>query len=136
MSYATADNLNTRFGSTNITKWADLEGDASGVTARITAALAYADACIDQTLRGGGYAVPVQFQANTGTDVMLQDWACVIAGHWLYFSRGLLDEDKQQGKIEKLFEEVEKKLASVRAGKLRLDVRRWAPNPNSPGCLM
>jgi phage gp36-like protein len=134
MSYATIDDLNMRFGSPNVTKWADLEGDGSMVAIRISTALAYADSHINLALRGGGYSVPV---IATTSDVLTQitDWATVIAGHWLYASRGLLDEDKQKNKLDNLFTSISEKLDGVRAGKVRLDVRRWAPNPNAPGCM-
>jgi phage gp36-like protein len=134
MSYATSTDLSTRFGLPNIQKWADLEGDASGIAARIAAALTFADSQINMSLRGGGYSVPV-ISATTDVQYQITDWATVIAAHWLYASRGLLDEDKQVHKLEKLYEQVETKLAAIRAGKWRLDIRKWAPNPNAPACI-
>ena len=134
MSYATATDLAVRFGTPNINKWADLEGDASQITTRVAAALLYADSQINMTLRGGGYAIPV-VASTTDVSLQLTDWAVVIAAHWLYASRGLLDEDKQVHKLEKLYEQVEEKLMAVRAGKWRLDIRRWAPNSNAPACI-
>ena len=133
--YAQITDLQARFGTPNITKWADLEGDGSQTTTRSQLACNYADSQINLSLRGGGYAVPV---VATTTDVTAQltDWATVIAAHWLYASRGLLDEDKQVHKLEKLYETVEAKLEKVRAGILRLDLRKWSPNPNSPSCIM
>jgi phage gp36-like protein len=135
MSYATSNDLYVRFGAPNINKWADLEGDASQVATRIAAALLFADSQINMSLRGGGYTVPV-IASTTDVTYQLTDWASVIAAHWIYASRGLLDEDKQVHKLEKLYEQVEEKLMAVRAGKWRLDIRRWAPNANSPACVM
>ena len=133
--YAQITDLQARFGTPNITKWADLEGDGSQTTTRSQLACNYADSQINLSLRGGGYAVPV---VATTTDVTAQltDWATVIAAHWLYASRGLLDEDKQVHKLENLYKQVEDKLARVRSGQWKLDIRRWAPNSNSPAAIM
>ena len=137
--YAQIADMQARFGQPNIDKWSDLEGLGAGAgtaaLARQQTALTYADSQINMTLRGGGYTVPV-VAITTDVSMQLTDWATVIAAHWLYASRGLLDEDKQVHKLEKLYEQVEEKLAQVRAGTWRLDLRKWAPNPNAPGAIM
>ena len=138
-TYAQISDMQARFGQPNIDKWSDLEGLGAGAgtaaLARQQTALNFADSQINITLRGGAYVVPV---IATTPDVLAQltDWATVIAAHWLYASRGLLDEDKQVHKLEKLYETVEAKLEKVRAGILRLDLRKWSPNPNSPSCII
>ena len=135
MSYATSQDMLDRLGTGNIQNWSDLDGVGAINTTRVGIALAHADAEINQALRGGGYAIPLVFQ-----DAYAQDYishiATTLAVAWLYESRGLLDQDSQGDKFTKLEAKARADLAGIMAGRPRLACqRRWAPNPNSPGCF-
>ena len=138
MSYSTSLNLIVRFGLANVTKWSDLTGAGTLDTDRVASAIAYADARIDLLLNGGPYTLPLVFAGTTAAQTIqqAQDWSVVLAGHWLYFSRGLLDKDEQGPKLDDLKKGVEDDLTAARSGRIRLGAqRRWAPNPNAPSAM-
>jgi phage gp36-like protein len=85
MAYATQSDIENIFGTTNVQLWSQLSPDSSAVDAnRITAALAYAEAYVEDRFRGGRYQVPF-----SGTSVILTSWVAKIAGVWLYESRAM-----------------------------------------------
>jgi phage gp36-like protein len=135
MSYATAAQLSTRWGAANIKSWSDLDGAGVIDNDRVAAALAYGDSQVNFALIGSKYAVPLE-GADDITTLIVQDWSLVIAGHWLYFSRGLLDKDEQATKIDDLRKGVEAQMLQVRQGNMRLNSRlRWGNNPTAPSAL-
>ena len=98
MPYAARTDLDDVFGSVNINKWADLENqqDSALITARVNRALLYADAVIDDTLRGGLYALPIETKA-AATPTLIVDIASKLAAVWLYELRGNTDFDPKTG---------------------------------------
>lgn len=102
MAYTTADAIYGVFGRTNTRKWADTTGDMSEaeIDARITAAIAWADAWIDDTLRCTRYQIPLQAESG-GSLAVIGDISAQLAGTWLYMSRGLRDGklDDRMGQI-------------------------------------
>lgn len=100
MSYAARTDLDDVFGSVNINKWADLENqqDSALITARIDRALVYADAVIDDTLRGGLYDLPV-VDKSSSTPTLIIDIATKVAAVWLYELRGSTDFDPKTGEV-------------------------------------
>lgn len=140
MSYATTTDLNMRFGTQNIAKWADLEGDASQVTVRTAYALQVADDLIDSMLKGKFYQVPLSFTSETCTRRVAQ-WAVTLAGHWLYFCRGQLgtesEKDAQGVALNALYKNIVEEITKIANGTMVLDgVARWAPNPRAPTPIM
>ena len=130
--YATLQDLQNRYGMPVLNKWADLEGDGSGVTNRIQVALQQADDEINLTLNGKWYQTPL-----TGMDAMtsrrVAQYAVVIAGYWLYFGTGLLSTDKQGGAMQKAYDDVRSVLLQIANHMLDLNGNpRWAPNPRTP----
>jgi hypothetical protein len=106
------------FGARNIVEWADMDGDESDATisARITAAIAYADGEIDGRLRNTMYTLPL-VQRGTASTVPpeIVDIANRLAAVWLYESRGVREIDAETGKpIHRLFWH-----ATAAEGKLR-----------------
>lgn len=123
MAYATRTNLENLFGLSNVTKWADIEGDgvAATITARITLALDNADTEINDRLRDGRYAIPI---VSNPLPLGLVDTAARLAGVWLYESRGVVDMDLDTGRpIHKLqwhAKRAENWIKKVKTGVLKL----------------
>lgn len=126
MSYAERSDLDELYGSINIDKWADPDNqkETALITARVTRALAYADAIIDDSLRGGLYVLPVVDKASA-TPVIINDMAAHIAAVWLYELRGTQDYDSKTGtarhKLLHKKQTVMDTLRKLRAGVMLLD---------------
>lgn len=126
MSYAERSDLDELYGSINVDKWADPDNQKETVliTARVVRALAYADAIIDDSLRGGLYALPV-VDKSSATPVIINDMAAHIAAVWLYELRGTQDYDAKTGvarhKLMHKKQMVMDTLRGLRAGTMILD---------------
>lgn len=127
MAYATRANLEAMFGDESVEKWADVNGNGveAHITARITAAIAYADGEIDDLLRCTLYTVPLVVRNTMTVPPTIIDIATRLAGVWLYESRGIRDIDPDSGKpIHMLMwhkEDAYKKLREVVSGVRHLD---------------
>ena len=77
MAYITKAKVEAVYGVNNIAKWSNLDNDdAQANDARIDDAITYAEAYIDDKLRGGRYVVPV-----TGTIAMSEKrWSTFTTG--------------------------------------------------------
>ncbi len=117
MSYCERTDIEALFGRKNTAAWADLDGNenTTAIAARITAAIAYADGEIDDTLRHGPYAVPL-----TGTHTSITDAAARLAGVWLYESRRL-DDDDENDSVSRHEKHARDLLKSIMTGQRRLD---------------
>jgi len=75
------------FGATNVAIWSNLDSDSTtAVTARISAAIEYAEAWVNDEFRDSRYVVPLT--PNTGThSPRVKNWCAVMAGEWLYRPR-------------------------------------------------
>jgi len=113
--YATQADLENLFGKQNIALWADLDNTPNLSTAiqRIALALSYADATIDNALRGGAYAVPLVLFSASST---LAFWASVLAGLWLYHNRGQRDDDKDGNRYRAMRADVMTQLRQCKTG--------------------
>ena len=126
MAYSTEDDLNAIFGPDNIQAWADLDNDddADKIDARITAAIAVADAQIDDFLRGSHYTVPIANDAGS-TPTSITDLSARYAGVWLYESRGVENFDENTGRPLHLLawhrSHVYRALREIREGVRRID---------------
>ena len=124
MAYAIRTDVEAVFGVENAEKWADLENDqvAADITARIAAALAFAEDEIDNRLRGGPYVVPL----TTPVERIIVDVAAKLAGVWLYESRGVADFDPETGRPQhKLHwhkKDASRKLDDLLSGRRRLGI--------------
>lgn len=85
MSYCTTSDLQRLFGAANVTAWSDLSGSGEMDADRIDAAIAYADAYLNDRFGGSRYAVPLV--GSGGALVQVVDLAARLAGAWLYESR-------------------------------------------------
>jgi len=91
MPYATATDVNTMFGRSNVRKWADMDGDGFDqvIDAAVTQALTFAEAEVNSRLRGGPYTVPF----TDTVPVLVQEATTILAGLRLYEKRGMDDEN-------------------------------------------
>ena len=124
MPYSVRTDVEALFGAENVKKWADLDGNGIEVDidARVTKAIEYADGEIDDTLRGGRYAIPI-----SGTvPVTVIQISARKAGIWLYHLRSAEDENSA---IANHAEEVQLILAKILSGEMTLDLDEDTPVP-------
>jgi phage gp36-like protein len=123
--YAAQSDVESQFGIDNVRAWSQL--DNSQTTAdmsRIQAALDFADAKIISTFANyGNYVSPLAPIAD-GVE-LVKRWAAVIAGAWLYQSRGLRDNDAEGDHIAGLKAIVETEMLRYRASEKINAARRW-----------
>lgn len=124
--YCSRSDINDIFGSTNVTKWADLDNDADAaeITSRIARAIVWGTTEINDRLRGGPYTIPLPITAAA----TIVDLCATLAGVWLYRSRGV-DDESEIDKYKWHWDRVEKTLSEIRGGKRRLD----APSSTDTG---
>jgi len=99
MAYSAKANVEQLYGPDNVASWADLDNDedVDKIAARIAAAILYADAEIDDILRGGPYALPLANSEST-TPTSVVGLSATLAGVWLYERRGVEDFDEESGR--------------------------------------
>lgn len=96
--YCEANDLYLAYGKQNVRKWADLQNDedAAQITARIEYACEQATAQMDDRLRDGPYAFPVELGSGESYPVQLVRHTALLAGTILYESRGISDAAMEQ----------------------------------------
>lgn len=121
--YCTRSDIELFFGAVNVAKWADLDEDAdeSKITARIAAAIEFADSEIDDALREGRYTIPLATVPTT-----IKDLSARLAGVWLYEARGVQDFDAQSGapahRLTWHRDYAQRKLDALRRGSIKLSI--------------
>src|SRR5271170_7223887 len=123
--YAAQSDVESQFGIDNVRVWSQLDNtQTSADVSRIKQSLDYADGRIISAFANfGNYVTPL---APLGTDIALVTrWAAVIAGAWLYQSRGLRDDDRQGDHIAGLKSLVETEMFHYRAAEELNAARRW-----------
>jgi hypothetical protein len=129
--YAVQSDVESQFGVDNVAAWSQLNSSITTADiGRIQTSLDYADArIINAFLNFGNYATPL---APLGTDVALVTrWAAVIAGAWLYQSRGLRTDNAVNTYVSQLLAAVEAAMQNYRAGEKLNAARRW-PTTTAP----
>lgn len=91
MPYCTVTDLNNAFGSTNVTKWADVNNTLvqADIDARIEWAIANADDYLNSKLRKSRYQFPLADDSDIPP--ILARMSAYYAGVLLYESRGVTD---------------------------------------------
>ena len=127
MSYITRSNIEDIFGIENIKTWADLQnnGDATSISTRITGAITYTQAEVDDRLRGSAYTVPL----SEPTVQSLIDIAARIAGYWLWLSRGIDDEGKNESGMFDQMRMINKYFRDIHLGRRTLDLTTTRRHP-------
>jgi phage gp36-like protein len=129
--YASQSDVESQFGVNNVRVWSQLDNSVTTADeSRIQQALNFADARIISTFANfGNYVTPL---APLGTDAALVTrWAAVIAGAWLYQSRGLRDDDSQKDHVSLLLSDVVAQMMRYRASEKLNAARRW-PTATAP----
>lgn len=118
--YADGPDLEARFGVEQIKRWSQLDNSASGVDAdRVQLALNYADADIDNFMRGGPFVVPL-----SPVNATMTKWATAIAAHWLYVNRGVKDSDLVGDKLSDHVEDAKAEMGLLRNHLVRMELER------------
>lgn len=135
MPYATQADLELAFGRDNVRAWSNLDGVTTNPDApRIAAALAWAQDYIDNRLRPGRYALPLE--PLDAPLAQVAGWAATLAAWRLYSARGLRDHDDPAGqKLQALRQGVDRELDRLLAGRLALRARPAAAAPDAPVAL-
>ncbi|MFQ5492319.1 MAG: phage protein Gp36 family protein [Phycisphaerae bacterium] len=126
MAYCAQSDIELEFGATNVAKWADIDndGDATTKSNRITEAIAIADEEIDEVLKNTAMKISLTQADGSGTPKTINRLARVIAGLWLYESRGAeaytRDGTPQHGHYWRRAW-VERYLEELRSGTRKLD---------------
>jgi hypothetical protein len=123
--YAAQSDVESQFGTNNVAAWSQLDNTVTTAdVSRIQQALDYADGGIINTFANfGNYVTPL---VPLGTDVALVTrWAAVIAGAWLYQSRGMRDGDSEGDHVAQLLKNVEGEMLRYRGNEKLNAARRW-----------
>jgi phage gp36-like protein len=129
--YASQSDMESQFGIDNVRVWSQLDNaQTTADLSRIQRSLDFADAKIISTFAGyGNYVTPL---SPIGADALIvARWAAVIAGAWLYQSRGLRDGDPQGNHVAHLQKQVESEMLKHRSGEKLAAARRW-PTSTAP----
>ncbi len=124
MAYAVRADIEAVFGTEAVKQWADLENTQveADITARVTAALLFAQDEVDNRLRGGPYVIPL----DEPPDQIIVDIVAKVAGVWLYESRGVQDFDAETGtpqhKLHWHKRDSSRKLDDLLSGRRRLNI--------------
>lgn len=131
MAYCTSSDIQDLIGEDNLAAWSQLDPDvATADDTRITRAITWADAFIDARLRGGRYALPITSNAG-GVETLVMDCSRRLAAHWLYSSRGTVDNDDQGDRMTEHKDEADDLLDRIVSGQVILDAP-FAANSSSP----
>jgi len=123
--YAVQGDVESQFGIDNVRVWSQLDNSQTTAdVSRIQQALDFADGRIISTFANfGNYVTPL---APIGTDAALVTrWAAVIAGAWLYQSRGLRDDGSGGDHIAQLQSQVDAEMLRYRGNEKLNAARRW-----------
>jgi phage gp36-like protein len=130
---ATTD-LDDIFHQSNVNKWALLsnvdpasQAGQLEIATRRQKAVEYATAFINDRLREGAYAIPIQ-TSDGYVPLLLVQLCATYAGVWLYENRGTVDYNAETGQPEHRYSYkakwVEKILDQLQGQKIRLDAVR------------
>ena len=127
-TYITQTDIENFYGTNNVTQWSNLDNStASANTTRIDAGIAWAEAYVQDRLRGLRYEIPFSGASIT----TLEDIIAALAGHWLYKSRG--DNDTAiDAKMAIHKAEADSLLAQIASGQLQLDLALNHSGPSAP----
>lgn len=131
-NYITQADIESVFGDDNVATWSNLDNtDASANTDRITSAINYAEAYIDDRFRLTRYAVPLV--GDGVTLYVVKDWAAKLAGIWLYQSRGTRDNNEEGDKLTDMKEAVMDDINAYLSGQRKLNaIYNYSDSPSAP----
>jgi hypothetical protein len=114
-AYITRDVLEVVFGTANIARWADLDGDgnAEKIAERVNFAILTASSYVDTILRGHNYN-------SVEIDPNIKRLIAQIAGLHLYDAREIIDGDPTSDKLSVVRQQVEDMVGKIRRGEIIL----------------
>jgi len=115
-TYCTRDDLELRFGRSNVEKWADHnnDGDLTEIDERVEWACEQAYSDINDELRGGPYDLPVSPLPSSLVDLSSR-WAAALLNEWKMDE----SEESEKKRVGPSTEKLKRILRRVRAGALR-----------------
>lgn len=129
MAYIVQADIETVYGTDNVAEWSNADNDGTGAdTARITSAINYAEAYVEDRFREGPYAIP--FSGTSGVPKVLIDWCSRIAGAWLYRTRP--PHSREQDRMADILEGIENEMDSYMAGGRKMAALRGGTGPTVP----
>jgi len=135
--YASQSDVETQFGTANVAMWSQLDPTAAPTTtdtARVAAAIAYAEDLVNDRFRGSKYTVPLV--PNGSTPKMLIRWVSVLAGLWLFQSRAWDRQADAAARMADLRMEVDEEIRAYVAGAWTLDCQRVRGDvPTAPAVI-
>jgi hypothetical protein len=142
MAYSQQSDVENVFGIQNVLRWSNLDNNApTADTNRIAVACSLADEYINNRLTNSIYLIPLQIRGNAGVNTMymITDLSARWAGCWLYESRGMADNQLEDGEIDatgnaisRHRKYVDKMLDQIRQGKILLPcvyIRNYTTQP-------
>lgn len=122
--YITRSDIENIFGTLNVIRWADLDGDddATKIGNRISYAIATACANFDDVIRGHQYA-------NVIVNATLIDLVARMAALRLYDGREIIDGDPTTDKLSLVRQDVESRLYKIRRGEITIEGERATAIP-------
>ena len=130
--YASQNDIENIYGPYNIVRWSDIDNANDPPIAdltRIQAALDYSCAEINNFFRDGPYELPLSPSSDAQT---LRNWSAVLAGAWLYASRGQQDSGGQSNQYQSMVDAIYREMGLFKGGVRRFNApRRW-PTPSAP----
>lgn len=123
MSYCTRADIDSQYGTSNVSTWADLENKQSPqlIAARVATAISESEDYINNYLRNGPYTIPF-----TVIPIAIKNICAALAGLWLYESRGVVETNPLTGYIIHRYNLKEKRTKSnlwnIKSGGLKLDL--------------
>jgi phage gp36-like protein len=129
-SYIDKSDIEDVFGVENVSQWSQLDNEqASANDDRIDAAIAYAEQIVEDRFRGSRYQVPLS--ATAGTLHQVKHWCTVLAGRWLYHTRGLRDAESDDT-LALLAEGVEREITDYVSGVREMAAAHAETEPTGP----
>ena len=130
-SIARAD-IEALFGVDNVAQWSNLDNDdAQAKDSRITSAINYATAWVNDRFRDSRYAVPLSGNSATALDT-IKNVASQLAGWWLYRTRGLRDAEEITDKMRTHMVEANKTIDAYLRGSMKLNAALNDSTPTAP----
>jgi phage gp36-like protein len=128
-TYISQTDLETQYGTQNISEWSDLTNDsASANTTRIAQAISFAETYVEARLRGSRYAVPLTSSAY------IKYICCALAAEYLYKIRGKRSVEENDV-FDKELRQVDKMLNQIATGGHRIDSALSHDGPTGPAVI-
>jgi hypothetical protein len=123
--YASQSDVEAQFGTANIAAWSQLDvtmEPPTTDTARVTAAIAYAEDSINDRFRDGRYIIPLS--PVSSTPKVLIRWVAILSGLWLYQSRAWDRGADSASRMSDLELQVKDEIQAYASGARGLDCQR------------